>query len=273
VVGPLQIGEIFGAPNFDSDAAESADVLIDSSVEGATVREGTIVGNTIQAKYSPGGANVRFVGQGPGKSHKTGMFTISDNLIGSQEINVHLVACRGVVVTGNVIYSGHRRNLELTGSRNIVIGPNSFDHNPDYGERELCTGVLLAESTDCTLTGAVLHDCQAGRHTVVDAPVLAREGLLEIVHCKRINVSGCQILDGQPYGVYVADSSQVSITGTSVLETRPERQTLAAVRWVGDGSGNLLVCNTLGRGRDAFLTIDEAAGVRNWENLMHTEGA
>ena len=259
--------------NFDTGATESADVLIDCSAEGATVREGTIVGNTIQAKYSPGGANVRFVGQGPGRNHKAGMFTISDNLIGSQEINVHLVACRGVVVTGNVIYSGHRRNLELSGSRNIVIGPNSFDHNPDYGERELCTGVRLAETTDCSLTGSVLHDCQAGRHTVVDAPALVREGLLEIVRCKRININGCQILDGRPYGVYVADSSLVSITGTSVLETRAERQTLAAVRWAGDGNGNLLACNTLGRGRDGFVTIDETAGVRNWDNLLHSERA
>jgi hypothetical protein len=256
--------------NFDTQAAESADVAIDCGAEGSTIREGTIVGNTIQAKYSPGGANVRLVGHDPQHSHKAGMFTISDNLIGSQEINVHLVACRGVVVTGNVIYSGHRRNLELADSRNVVIGPNSFDHNPDYGERELCTGLRLTDSTDCSITGAVIHDCQTGCHTVADAPPLVRKGLLEIVRCRRINVSGCQILDGQPYGVYVEDSSLVSITGTSVLETRSQPQTRAAVHWVGSGSGNLLASNTLGRGSDAFTVADATAGVRSWDNLLHT---
>jgi len=254
--------------NFDLDQNESADVWIDSSAEGASVREGTIVGNTIQAKYSPGGANVRIIGSGERPNHKAGMFTISDNLIGSQEINVHLVACRGMVVSGNVIYSGHRRNLQLDGSRNIVIGNNSFDHNPDYGERELCTGVRLADSVDCTFSGSIVHDCQSGQHTVAGAPPLAREGLLEIVRCQRVNVSGCQVLDGQPYGVYVEDSNFVSVTGVSVLETRAAKMTLAAVRLRGAGKGNLLAANTLGRGTHDFIERDETFEAKLGDNLL-----
>ncbi len=94
--------------NFDLAAKESADIWIDSTAEGSSVREGTIAGNTIQAKYSPGGANVRILGYNAKENHKAGMFSIVSNLIGSQETNVHLVACRGVVISGNVIYSGHR---------------------------------------------------------------------------------------------------------------------------------------------------------------------
>jgi hypothetical protein len=181
--------------NFDVTEMGCADIDIDSTADGSSVREGTIVSNTIQAKYSPGGANVRMVGRNAVENHKAGMFTISNNLIGSQETNVHLVACRGVVVSGNVIYSGHRRNIEVDGSRNIVLAANSLDHNPDYGEHELCTGLRLVDSNDLTLTGSLVHDCQAGEHTVADAAPLVRDGLVEIVRCQRVNVSGCQVLD------------------------------------------------------------------------------
>ncbi|MGH7136321.1 MAG: right-handed parallel beta-helix repeat-containing protein, partial [Pirellulales bacterium] len=242
--------------NYDTTRNDSADISIDSSADGSSVREGTIVGNTIQARYSPGGANVRMVGLNQRQNHKAGMFTISDNLIGSQEINIHLVACRGVVLSGNVIYSGQRRNLEVEGSRNIVMAANSFDHNPDYGERELCTGVRLVDSHDCAFSGGILHDCQTGQHTVAGAAPLSREGLLEIVRCQRINLSGCHILDGQPYGVYVEDSDLVNLSGSSILETRAEKKTLAAIRLRGQGRGNLIAANLLGRGTDDAVKRD-----------------
>lgn len=242
--------------NYDLANKDCADVIIDATADGSSVREGTIVGNTIQAKYSPGGANVRMVGLNARQNHKAGMFTISDNLIGSQEINVHLVACRGVVLSGNVIYSGHRRNLEVDGARNIVVAANSFDHNPDYGERELCTGVRLHESHDCTLSGSILHDCQAGEHTVAGVVPLAREGLLEIVRCRRVNVSGCQVLDGQPYGIYVEDSDLLNVSGGSILETRAEKKSRAAIRLRGKGRGILIAGNLLGRGSEEVVARD-----------------
>lgn len=254
--------------NFDADADESGDIWIDSSDDHASVREGTICSNTIQARYSRGGANIRLVGHNARQNHKAGLFAISGNLIGSQAINVHLVACRGVVVADNVLYSGHERNLQVDGSRNIVIGANCFDHNPDYGDRELCTGVRLADSHDCTLTGSIIQDCQAGRHTVADAVPLHRDGLLEIVRCRRVNVSGCQVLDGQPYGIYVEDCEQVSITGSSVLETRDERKSRAGIRWRGKGRGNLVTANTLAKGTEEAVIIDDGSGVKLGDNLV-----
>jgi hypothetical protein len=59
--------------NFDPAATESADVWIDGGEGG--VREGSIVSNTIQARVSPGGANVRFVG--PADVNKVSMWTVS----------------------------------------------------------------------------------------------------------------------------------------------------------------------------------------------------
>ena len=258
--------------NFDADEQGCADIDIDSTADGSSVREGTIIGNTIQARYSPGGANVRMVGRNAVQNHKAGMFTISNNLIGSQEINVHLVACRGVVVSGNVIYSGHRRNVEVDGSRNIVLAANSFDHNPDYRERELCTGVRLVDSHDCVFSGSILHDCQAGEHTVVGAVPLVRDGLLEILRCQRVSIAGCQVLDGQPFGIFVEDSDYVAITGTSVLETRREKKTRAAIRLQGEGRANLLAANTLARGTEDAVLRDESFGAQLAENLIPEDG-
>ena len=250
--------------NYDLSGAESADIWIDSTAEGSSVREGTISSNTIQAKYSPGGANIRMVGFNRERNHKAGMFAISGNLIGSQETNIHLVACRGVVISGNVIYSGHLRNLHVDGSRNIIAAGNSFDHNPDYEPRELCTGIRLADSHDCTLSDSIIHDCQTGQHTTTDTKPIVREALVEIVRSQRVLISGCQVLDAQPYGIQVADSSLVSITGCSILETRSEKKTRAAVRFTGKGTGNYLVANTLG----AEILTESTAGVKIGENLL-----
>jgi hypothetical protein len=218
--------------NYDLESSASADVCIDCSAEGSTVREGTIVSNTIQAKYSPGGANVRMIGSAQA-NHRAGLWTISNNLIGSQETNVHLVACRGVTVSGNVIYSGHARNLQLDGSRNIVLAANCFDHNPDYGAQELCTGVRLIDSQDVVFSGSLIHDCQAGRHTVDGAPQLVRDALVEILRCKRVMISGCEVLDGAPYGIYCKDSEDVSIIGCTVIDSRAEKKASAAIGFHG----------------------------------------
>lgn len=253
--------------NHDPKAQDCADVLIDCSAAGATVREGTIVSNTIQAKVSPSGANVRMVGFQPEFNHKAGMFTISNNILGSQDINLHLVACRGVVVNGNVLYSGWRRNLRIEGSRNIVVGPNSFDHNPDYGAKELCTGIELLDSRDLTLTGLQIHDCRAGQHTVATAPPLHRDGLLEIHQCQRVTVSSCQILDGAPVGIHVRQSRDVSVSQCMILESREPRLSAAAVRWTGAGSGNLLSGNRLGKGREGTVLVEANAGLTQQHNL------
>lgn len=249
--------------NYSGEYEESADVLIDCRPEGSTIREGTIVSNTIQARYSPGGANVRVIGHSQEQSHKAGLLTISDNLLGSQEVGVHLDSCRGVVVTGNVIYSGHKRNLLIERSRNIVVGPNSFDHNPDYGRNELCTGIRIADSQDVTLSGIQIHDGQEGRHTVPGTIPLEREALLEIVNSRRITASGLHILDGQPYGVLVDNSHDVAITGTLVQETREQPLSQASIRWKAPGSGNLLASCRFGQ---AKLEIDDEAGVTQQAN-------
>ncbi|HWA98610.1 MAG TPA: right-handed parallel beta-helix repeat-containing protein [Pirellulales bacterium] len=247
--------------NFDPEAETSADVLLDCRAEGSSIREGTIVSNTIQAKHSPGGANVRFLGPSAELNRKLGMFTIANNVLGSQNVNVHLVNCRGVVVAGNVLYAGYKRNLLVEGSRNIVVSGNSFDHNPDYHQHELATGVRFSNSEGCAFNSNILEDADAGRHTAPGASPQVRDALLEIVDCERMTVSGCQIVDGAPYGVLVDRSRGVQISGCTIVERRATPQMRAAVRFTGAGGGNLVCNNIFGRGLDEIAQVDPSSRV------------
>ena len=100
------------------ERAPSADIWIHVGPTGS-VREGTISGNTIQATYSSHGANLRIHGGDEPDAARAGMWTITGNLIGSQQTNIHLTATRGVTISGNYVYSGHHRNLLVESSRNI----------------------------------------------------------------------------------------------------------------------------------------------------------
>src|SRR5262249_4300474 len=103
--------------NYDLKAKESADVLFDC--RDGTVREGTLVGNTVQAVESPGGANIRLLGA---RDHPNavGLFTISGNLIGSQATAIDLHSCRSVVITGNSIYSGYQHAIVAEDAEHLV---------------------------------------------------------------------------------------------------------------------------------------------------------
>lgn len=222
-----------------ADDVPTAEIYIDCGETG-TVREGTISSNTLQATYSPQGANIRIIGQATAESHKAGMWCITGNLIGSQAVNVHLTSARGITLEGNYIYSGHRRNLLLEQCKNILIGANCFGHNPDYKDKELCTGIRLVDCENCTMTGLQIQDALAGENTVKDAIPVEREGLIELVRCRRMNINGIQVLEGSPVALHVEDCSEMMLTGCSFWETRQQFLTRASIHWSGTGQGNLI---------------------------------
>lgn len=247
-----------------ADAVPTAEIYIDTGT--GSVREGTIASNTLQATYSPGGANIRFIGRSPQENHKVGLWTIAGNLIGSQDNNVHLTSARGMTISGNVIYSGHGRNLLIENSRNIVVGANVFDHNPDYNDKEICTGIRLVDSVDCSLSGLVIQDCQAGQPTIKEAVPLVREALIEVVRCRRINVSGVQVLEGAPFGIALDECSDTLITGCTVLDGRTPKLMQAGIRWTGAGTGNLIGQCRIGNGTAGGIVAEKH--VRQWDNLV-----
>lgn len=237
----------------DADSLPTAEIYID--VGDGSVREGTIASNTLQATYSPGGANIRFIGKGHEANHKVGMWTISGNLIGSQMNNIHLTSARGITISGNYIYSGHYRNVLIENSRNIVVGPNCFGHNPDYDKNELATGIRFEDCSSCNISGVLIEDAEAGRHTVPGTVPLDREGLVELIRCSRFNVSGTQVLDGTPYGMVLENCNNTIINGCTVLDDRSVKKMKAAILWRGDGAGNLITGSRIGRGSEDDLIV------------------
>ena len=212
--------------NYDSEAEESADVWID--VQKGSVREGAIVGNTIQSSYSPGGANVRMIGQSKEIAHKVGLFSISGNLISSQETNIHLKYTRGVVISGNTLFSGHKHSIHAEDSSNIVLGPNIFDHNPDYDKATL-NGILFENCSGCTFSGFQFAD------TLAEAVVLLRD-------CSEVNMTGCQILNPGNVGVLLENARNCRVSNCVILDRREPRIMKEAIRVIG-GSNNQILDN------------------------------
>ncbi len=222
-----------------ADSVPTAEIWLDAS-EGS-IREGTISSNTIQATYSPNGANIRMIGQPTAKNAKVGMIAVTGNLIGSQWVNVHLSSVQGVTLSGNCIYSGHHRNILLEDCAQITIGDNSLGHNADYGtEKELCTGVTLKNCRDSIFSGNILQDCQTGRHQYPEAPQLQREALLEITDCRNITISNCQILDSAPCGIRLHNAVEMTLLGLSIADRRSPPLQKNAIHWTGESSDSLI---------------------------------
>ncbi len=242
----------------NAEPQPTAEIYIDTTAEGASVNEVTVASNTIQATVSPGGCNIR-IKEKPDQGRPPGLWTITGNIIGSQENNVHLTGCYGMTISGNCIYSCGERNLLIEQSSHINIGSNSFRrHSPSMN-----TGVRLVDSTDCTITGCTVRDeAEEGQTT--------KASLLELSNCRRINVTGSQFLDGAPYGVDVENSSHVNISSCTVMDTREEKKTLGAIRFTGPGRANLITGNIVGKGAAKPIQVEDQAGVKLGENLVES---
>ncbi len=234
--------------NYDRKSDTSADVLFDCR-EG-TVREGTLIGNTIQAVESPGGANVRFLGAGK-HPNAVGLFTITGNLIGSQATAIELRSCRGVVVSGNSIYSGYQHALWVEDSDSIVIGPNSIDHNPEY-RGSSTDRVVIRNCRNVTLTGLIQQHTRAASKPVAES--------MEIRGCRQVNVTGCQIVGARGRGIVVGDSSLVRIADCTIVGGAGEWTFRAALAVEGKCSQLMVVNNFLGQGVDGAFQLPAAVG-------------
>ncbi len=94
----------------------------------------------------------------------------------------------------------------------------------------------------------LIEDAEAGEHTVDGVEPIRREGLVELVRCRRINVSGVQILDGTPNGLVLEDCRDTVITGCTITDDRQPRRMERAIVWKGSGDGSLLAQSRIGQG-------------------------
>jgi len=149
------------------DTAEpTANILLDVS-ESGTVREGAIVGCTIQhSDDAPDSANIRFRGRSDGPNDQVGRFSIADNAMSDAIYNIHLVQAQGVTLTGNTFWDASEFNLRVAESEQIVVDSNLFEFNPDYGEAPAPNRILFTDSLDCTLSDLHVQGSSADQPVV-----------------------------------------------------------------------------------------------------------
>jgi hypothetical protein len=230
---------------FKTEPEPTAEIYIDTTAEKASVNEVTVASNTIQATSSPGGANIRIM-EKKGQDRPPGLWSISGNIIGSQENNVHLTGCYGITLSGNCIYSCENRNVLLEDCSQINLTGNNFRRHTPRAH----TGVRMVDSQDCILSGCIILDeSEEGQKNGAS--------LLELSNCKRINVQGVQLIDGAPWGLDAEDSWEININGCTIAGDLVDQRGTGAIRFRGKGEKNLIsACLINGK-----VDLQELAGV------------
>lgn len=220
--------------NCSEEFAVSADIWVDTSEKGSSVREASITGNTIQAVPTPGGRNILFNGSHE-NMNKIGLWSITGNHISNHTVNIHLKNVRGVSVSGNTFIRGYERNIITENCVNIVIGSNVFDHNDDYypPQIEVKDGILMRKMQNTILADNIMQGSK-------------NEGALELYDCGEISVSGCHITDFLKHGIKVDNCNGVNINGCFIRSGKRDDNSLisAGIYFTGDCS-NISVYNNI----------------------------
>lgn len=205
--------------NMSPDTRPTANVLIDCTGGAWGTAEIAVTGCTIQHNHeSPGSANIRFLGASK-PEYRWGHLTIASNVISDVEINVDIQKARGVSIVGNTFGTGVQHDLRIVDSSNVVIGPNVLDRNPHYKDEAFANGgVRLENCQDMTLTG--LHLSEVRR---------APAGLV-LKKCRRVNVTGCTILDCDNAGILLEAVSVSRVSDNLIHHDRPGDQPWTAVK-------------------------------------------
>jgi len=232
----------------------TAEIYIDCTSEGATVNEVTIASNTIQARPSTGGANLRIIEDGKSAGRPPGLYAITGNVIGNQTNNVHLSGCYGITLTGNNIYSAAQHNLLLDDNcRQIIVGDNQFRrHTPNLG-----TGIRIAHSSDCVVNGChVLDEADGGQ--------ASGKPLLHLEACRRVTLAATQLIGSGTVCLQVSDCRDVMVNACTIV-AGADKPAGATIVWTGEGSGNQVQACRLRKG-SAAMQLEERAGVRFTHN-------
>lgn len=235
--------------NYDGRAENCADVLFDCR-EG-TVREGTIAANTIQARKSLNGANIRLVGVGQGNPNAVGVLAISGNLLGSQETVLHLQACRGITITGNAIYSGHDYALRAQECVNIVFVGNTLDYNSDY----------KGDSTDAMLWERCEQISLQGNVQVHTLPTkLEVPASWTFRQCRDLVIQGCQILSPRTRGICLQGCERVLISGCRIGPVGEASNYRAAINADEQCRAVYVAQNLLTKGQEGDVILPKGTG-------------
>jgi pectate lyase len=228
--------------NFDAEENDCADVLIDA--RAAEVREVTIASCTIQAKYSPTGANIRIEAAPTAQSTEAGLWTICGNIITNQTHNLLLRNCRGVTVTGNTFGTAAARTILIERCRNLVIGSNNLDFNPDYKGPRI-DGVLVKDSAGINLHGLIIESSQAG--------TARADGAIGIFNSSDITVANCQILNPKHRALHL-DNVHHAVISANLVRDHGRTPTMQEAVLVTGGSDLEFTGNLLDKGKRGEMT-------------------
>lgn len=240
--------------NCDPKGVVSADIWIDCSKSGSSVREGTISGNTIQAIYSPNGANIRFIGQ-EGNPNKIGLWSITGNHISAQDINIHLHQTRGVNITGNSFIRGYNRNIVIENSKNIIVGNNVIDRNEDYYGTTASTsggGVFIDDSRNIIFSSNIVDGAEAGNEQA--------GGALMINNSSQITVNNNQIKDPKFHGIQINNSVGVMVNDCMITASLQPPIMLTGILLTGACPNTMIRGNNIEEGTRGGIK-NEATGV------------
>ena len=213
----LQIGTCDIEGNMGGAESEpTANVWLDST--GSSIGEVAIVGCTIQHSHgAPNSANIRIDGNSTRRPFtdelRHGNITIADNVLSDVQVNVEIRNARAVTITGNTMWKGYSRDLIVDGCSHVVATGNVFDRNPryHYGDgSDARRGVVFTDCSDCTITGNHLQGTVDGAAALV------------LRRCRRMNVSGCTILDYGRCGMLLEEVVDSRVSDCLIRDDRPE---------------------------------------------------
>lgn len=210
--------------NMGREMSPTANVLIDCSSSAWGAAEVAITGCTIQHNSnSPDSANIRILGRStsgtPLPPQGWGNVTITGNILSDVMVNVHLKDCRGVAIRGNTFWQAKDRNLLLDGCKNVVMGSNVLDFNPNYARSVSAkNGLRIVNCEDCTFTGLQITN-------VDDSPSLSFE------NCRRMNITGCNIVDSQKVGMSLRNVTD-SIIANCIIRNSDSAAAFTAIEQV-----------------------------------------
>ena len=237
--------------NHDKELRDCADLLIDMRPEGSSFREGTIAGNTIQARPTPGGANVRVLG---GKGLLTGgLLAITGNLIGSQTTLLDLADCRGVSISGNSLYSGMERTLAAKRCANLVFSGNSIDWNPGHREKNHDDGIRISDCDGVNLSATILENSFQGKEN--------RGGAIEVIGSRDVSISDCQVLDPRHRGIWLENTTRCRVSDCTVIDRRKKKTMKASIELAGECQDNIISGNFISK--DSLAVADKAGLFRD----------
>ncbi len=239
--------------NDQSEDPPSAELWFDAA-EGAA-SEITIASNTIQARPSPGGTNLRIHGAVDDEGRLTArLITVTGNVLGSQDTNVDVRGAERVSITGNTIYDGRTMGIYAEDCTTMSIGSNTFGWS--YGpRREMTDSVRLIRCRGVTLSGLAFSEAAYGS--------AANGAALTLENCEDSAVSACQITSPRWRGIELRGCRRCQVQSCSIVERHEPARMIEAIVVVG-GADNLVHGNLIrSPSGDAIRIVGEVADLAN----------